>query len=366
MFRFSGSKLGGFGSNGTKGSGSVAMKNDTFDVGIEQAALVLMRQERAEDENDPETSARRARLLPGLISYVEQAPQRRRQRHLLGYGASTMAVLSAAAAAVLWLAPVANNDDNLTAHANGGELLLLRGQGQQSVAPGESTVLQVLDQVRTTEASNATLTLPTGSNVELRSSSTVQIAQINSGSYETLRLLNGSVRVKVPKLAAGEYFAVLTATSKVVVHGTRFTVDVGAGALPGTACVAVEEGLVAVHTAEEIHWIGAGESWSCRGSEPKAAPVPASEPPSPPEKTMVPPSRASLGESVSERAASVSLAEQNRLFQRALTHQRRQEWDEARVGYEELLRRYPDAPVAGEARVQLRKMRDKVAVEQEP
>ena len=66
MFRFSGSKLGGFGSNGTKGSGSVAMKNDTFDVGIEQAALVLMRQERAEDENDPETSARRARLLPGL------------------------------------------------------------------------------------------------------------------------------------------------------------------------------------------------------------------------------------------------------------------------------------------------------------
>jgi TolA-binding protein len=66
----------------------------------------------------------------------------------------------------------------------------------------------------------------------------------------------------------------------------------------------------------------------------------------------------------SEQSEIATLAEQNRLFQTALTHQRREEWNGARGAYEELLKRYPKGPIAAEARVQLRKIRDKIAAEQ--
>ena len=60
---------------------------------------------------------------------------------------------------------------------------------------------------------------------------------------------------------------------------------------------------------------------------------------------------------------SADLAEQNRLFQIALTHQRRQEWAAARGAYEQLLRRFPDAPLSSEARVQLGKLQAQSAGE---
>jgi hypothetical protein len=172
--------------------------------------------------------------------------------------------------------------------------------------------------------------------------------------------------VHVPKLETGEYFAVLTETSKVVVHGTRFTVDVSQRATPGATCVMVDEGLVAVHTAEQVHWVGVGESWGCKTAVAKNEDTPPSPPAvaADPAEAPVAATNRNLGSTSNEQREIASLAEQNRLFQRALTHQRREEWDEARGAYEELLKRYPGAPLAGEARVQLRKIRDKISAEQ--
>jgi hypothetical protein len=345
------------------GGGFEHLRNEA-EVGIEQQSLELMRQERPQFEDDQQAAARRARLLPSLIQYVESGPKRR-QRRLVGLYGSGLA-LAAAAAVALWVSPALFKSESNLIATSSGDFWLLRGEQQETVHAGAAAALQELDQVRTPASHGATLTLPTGSDVHVNESSTVQIAQINPGNYETLRLLGGSVKVHVPKLKTGEYFAVLTETSKVVVHGTRFTVDVSQRATPGATCVMVDEGLVAVHTAEQVHWVGVGESWGCQATVAKSDEAATTQPAVVTEQPETPTAAANrnVGSTSSEQREIASLAEQNRLFQRALTHQRREEWDGARGTYEELLKRYPDAPLAAEARVQLRKIRDKISAEQ--
>ncbi len=323
-----------------------------LEVGVEQLALAAMRQKRPGPM--PADDARRQRVLPALLAHVEQQPGRLRRKRLLRYGAGLG--LTAAAGAAVWLslqqARDATPHATASVQATGGELVLLRGDQQRAVAAGNSEPLAVSDRVHTA-AGGATLTLPTGSRVSVSGKTTVEVAQLGAGGYETLRLLDGSIQVQVPKLATGEYFAVLTATSKVVVHGTRFAVDVGPRALPGATCVEVQEGLVTVHAPEGEHWLGPGESTGCRPLE--GPTTRAAEPKSP----VTPAASARAGgvaRAAGSAVPSADLAEQNRLFQIALTHQRRQEWAEARRAYEQLLRRFPDAPLSAEARVQLAKL----------
>jgi TolA-binding protein len=331
-----------------------------LEVGGEQAALSAMRQSRPAEM--PADDARRQRVLPALLAHVEGQPPRARRQRLLKYGAAIG--LTAAAGVAAWLLPRQAGEPAAQAPANvraeAGRLVLMRGDEQRTLSPGESEQLTLSDRVHTAEG-GATLTLPTGSSVQVNQKSTVQVAQLGSGGYETVRLLAGSMQVQVPKLATGEYFAVLTPTSKVVVHGTRFGVDVGSRALPGAACVEVQEGLVAVHVPEAVHWLGAGESTGCsstvrpagRTAEPKSVVAP-----------VVPPRSAAVAKADNSATGhSADLAEQNRLFQIALTYQRRQQWAEARRAYEQLLRRFPSAPLASEARVQLGKVQARSAGE---
>jgi hypothetical protein len=336
-----------------------------LEVGVEQAALSALRQNRP-----PETladDASRQRVLPALVAHVAQQPARARRRRLQKYGA--VIGLAAAAGAALWLLPRQAGEPVTRApasvRADGGQLFVMRGDQQHALDPGKSEELAIADRIHTA-AGTATLALSTGSRVQISPNTTVQAEELGTFGYETLRLLGGNIQVRVPKLATGEYFAVLTATTKIVVHGTRFGVDVGPRALPGAACVEVEEGLVAVHAPEATHWLGPGESTGCRGTEQKAAR--AAEPksdavhalPAPP---SVPSKSAAVAKAGSSAGLSADLAEQNRLFEIALTHQRRKEWNEARRAYEQLLRRFPDASLAGEARVQLSKVQAQSAGE---
>lgn len=328
-----------------------------LELGVEQSALAALRQARPDDLR-PGPASRRDRVLPDLLHHVQSVPSRLRRRRAI-YGAAV--AFAAAAGALLWLSPVSTSQQVVRREPNvravDGELLLLRGDREQAVRQGQSLQLAVSDRVHTRSGA-ANLVLPTGSAVRVSPQSTVQVAQLEPGSYETLRLLEGSVHVQVPKLAAGEYFAVLTATAKVVVHGTRFDVAVGEPAQPGAACVRVQEGLVAVHTAEAVHWVGPGESSGCKlPSRAASEPAPPVEAPALPQQ---PTAAVSTGRGVkmqpSEAAVSADLAEQNRLFQTALTHQRRQQWSDARAAYQQLLDRFPDAPLAAEARAQLSKL----------
>lgn len=329
-----------------------------MELGGEQSALAALREARPDDTR-PGPASRRDRVLPELLYHVQAVPTRWRRRRA-AYGAAV--VFAAAAGIALWLMPFSasqhqvHNEPNVRAVT--GELLLFHGASQHTVQSGRSSKLAVSDRVHTRSGA-ASLVLPTGSSVRVAPESTVQVAQLEPGSYETLRLLEGSVHVQVPKLAAGEYFAVLTATSKVVVHGTRFDVAVGERAEPGAACVQVQEGLVAVHTAEAVHWVGPGESSGCKlpesaTSEPTAVVEVPAEPVQPTPAIARNPSVPSPPRTAD--ALSADLAEQNRLFQIALTHQRRQQWADARATYQQLLNRFPDAPLAAEARAQLSKL----------
>jgi ferric-dicitrate binding protein FerR (iron transport regulator) len=211
-------------------------------------------------------------------------PVRAQRQRLLKYGAALG--LAAAAGAALWLWPGQAGERSAGAtasvRAEGEQLFLVRGDQQRALGPGQSEQLVISDRVHTA-AGRATLLLPSGSRVQMDEKTKLHLAQVGTSRDETVRLLDGSIQLQVPQRAADEYFVVLTATTKIVVHGTRFRVDLGPHARPGTACVEVQEGLAVVHTAEAAHYLGPGESAGCTGvglpsprvTEPKrdAAPV---------------------------------------------------------------------------------------------
>jgi ferric-dicitrate binding protein FerR (iron transport regulator) len=211
---------------------------------------------------------------------VTAEPVRDRQR-LLKYGAALG--LAAAAGAALWLLLGQPGERSAGATvsvlAEGGQLFLMRGDQQRALGSGQTEQLVLSDRVHT-GAGRATLLLPSGSRVQIDKRTKVQLAEIGASRHETVRLLDGSIQVQVPKRAADEHFAVLTATAKIVVHGARFGVELGPPARTGAACVEVQEGLVVVHTAEATHYLGPGQSAGCTGVglpspviEPTAAPA---------------------------------------------------------------------------------------------
>ncbi|HEY0713012.1 MAG TPA: hypothetical protein VGF45_10085, partial [Polyangia bacterium] len=93
------------------------------------------------------------------------------------------------------------------------------------------------------------------------------------------------------------------------------------------------------------HLVGAGQSWGC---DPRPLPGLTATTAEPPRAAPTP------ARAVSEsRAESRALRIQNQLFQRALHAQRAGENQLARETYRAFLQRYPDAPLAAQARANL-------------
>src|SRR5690606_17235396 len=67
-----------------------------------------------------------------------------------------------------------------------------------------------------------------------------------------------------------EQFSIATPDAQVVVHGTVFSVHVGAPAHPQT-CVRVSEGLVEVRHGAGRVYVEAGQTWGCAGGAEQAA-----------------------------------------------------------------------------------------------
>jgi hypothetical protein len=181
--------------------------------------------------------------------------------------------------------------------------------------------------------------------------------QLDRGkSSETVRLGRGRIQLEVPPLPNGSSLSVRTPDALVVVHGTRFTVDVAGEGDGVVTTVDVLEGRVSVERAGQTAILGPGGHWS---SPRTAAAPPETAPTHPAEAVETPPERQEPSRRSAPAAGSASrladesqagsasrLAAENRLFRAALAARRDGDLPRARALVRELLARYPTSPLA--------------------
>ncbi|MDP9149527.1 MAG: FecR domain-containing protein [Myxococcota bacterium] len=192
-------------------------------------------------------------------------------------------------------------------------------------------------------------------------------AQLGTSRREELRLEQGFVRVHVPKLPRGHFFAIRTPNTLVSVHGTTFSVEVtrsGPFALPRTRVI-VTEGVVTVREGDRPIFLDAGMEWASSleklpevigPTSDKGANVSGAshgrEKPRPDAQDG--PSSAPSDSAPKEGSENqTELADQNRLFSQATQARARGDGEGAARLFGEFTRRYPDAPLAQDAHVAL-------------
>ncbi len=175
-------------------------------------------------------------------------------------------------------------------------------------------------------------------------------------TVERVELARGSIRVKVPKLGPRRQFRVSTPDTLVIVHGTEFRVTVHAAAAGRTNTeVEVLSGRVEVRKKQTVEFLDAGGAWSSRD---EAAPPARSSESKGRSKSSASPepggeaARSTKATSKQVDARDGRLARANALLTSALEAARNGKDELALARLEELLRRYPDSPVADNARVE--------------
>jgi hypothetical protein len=227
-----------------------------------------------------------------------------------------------------------------------GAAVVKTGDHSETLARGRTAHLAEADAVTTTTDAEANMLLPRGVRIKLASSTELSLTRILEAE-QRLRLGLGYIEVSVPRPGGPRVFSVDTPDSQVVVHGTEFSVlvehDARTNAFATT--VSVTRGSVFVSHAGEQRLLEIGTTWSSRAGD-TTPPAMALDPLSAP--ALAPSARS---KSVHAPAAPPSLAEQNRLFQAFLDA--RAAGDDARAirMLDELLTRFPDTPLADQARL---------------
>lgn len=231
----------------------------------------------------------------------------------------------------------------------------------ESIHPGEASLaLRNEDEVRTAQDGQARLSLAQGTSVTVFPGSQVRLAPSTPQS-SAIDLRVGRVEVHVPRLGPAGTFSVLTPHAQIVVHGTRFVVEVQARRADGVAptSVRVIEGRVAVRAVDREVMLEAGAAWSNETQTVSAAA--ATEVPAPPPPSVASPSASPSARAVANTNAGVdagasgpgsTLSEENRIFRAAMDARRRGNDAEAIRHLDALLGRYPNSTLAQEARVE--------------
>jgi len=301
--------------------------------------------------------AQKERLLPLVRAVVRETPRRLRRRRLVRFGAYGLSGLGAVAALGLWLTSslgVWSEQPAMVAVTPfDGAALLFRDAEGRVTAFTEPRQLPTEGSLEAGAGARARFTTPLGVEVEVSARTAVGLSEVRPEHHASrLNLVDGTVRCRVPRLAAGESFAVVTPGAEVIVHGTVFTVRTTDK--PHTPCVMVEEGRVEVRTPSGSRWLGAGERSGCEpevAEQPRVALAPPSEPP----KNTPPKARAPNTTNTQQGASA--LAEQNRLLAEALAAEQRGDPNTARALFTRLLVRHPSSPLATEARAGLARVK---------
>jgi hypothetical protein len=219
------------------------------------------------------------------------------------------------------------------------------------------------------EVSAARVTTAGGVRIELAERTDVDLGALAGRSRKsTLKLLRGAVECRVPPLAPGQTFSVLTPRAEVVVHGTVFSVRTSDDPAAPT-CVRVSEGRVTVHGDDGVRTLTRGQSFGCP-PEPSPSAVTVAERATPEGAAALSPSpksaprpldksRVTRPEAVppKEARAAGTLEQENGLLSRGLSSERAGFCGDASRSFSELLSRYPESPLAPEARAGLERCR---------
>ena len=214
------------------------------------------------------------------------------------------------------------------------------------------------------------------------------VAYDEGAATHRFTLSRGAMHLAVEKLTRGQRFFVNTLDAEVEVRGTVFNVKV---IDPTEGCgqrtqVSVEEGVVEVRTARDLHTLHAGDTWAGDCADTHAKPTQrepvvggvattgASQRSAP--RTKVKDGEQTLGEVAAGSPAVADvhqasylpradvqpksvLAQQNDLYARASAERHLRHWDAALVLYQQLIIRYPGSALVESAQVQrLRILRD--------
>jgi hypothetical protein len=226
--------------------------------------------------------------------------------------------------------------------------------GDATVVAANGTVaVRDGDELRTSADGTARLTMPRNVRVDLGVATKLWVDQANEAEQH-LRLDLGHVAVAVPNPGGPRTVAFTTPDSEVIVHGTKFTVDVARNGADGTiTSVTVTRGSVLVVHGADQRLIEAGHHWSSAESAGQTAEARNRRPASA-SAARGTPSR------VPRRALPVdgSLTDQNRLFQAALDARAAGDDETVIRQLDLLLARYPESTLAPEARLlRLRSLR---------
>ena len=229
-------------------------------------------------------------------------------------------------------------------------------RGGVPVPAWEGFALALGDEVRTASQAKSELRVGSGALVSIEPESRVSVER-----PQAIEVAQGEVGVSVPKLGAGS-FVVRTPDARVVVHGTRFIVSVGAVTERPRTRVRVLEGRVSVEYEGREAFVGAGESWPAVEPRPSGATQTSAASPVAPATALragksVPeakpdPSHPAVASSRIDPAAARALAEQNRLFSAAVAARRSGDERTALTLLDELLAKHPTTQLAPEARVE--------------
>jgi hypothetical protein len=180
---------------------------------------------------------------------------------------------------------------------------------------------------------------------------------LGSAKTNHVELRQGEVTCRVPHLAEGERFSVVTPDARVVVHGTVFSVRFDpARGTDSKTCVRVTQGVVIVHHDSQETALNAGDSWGCSSPETAQSPAPApaalgetGTPGSSGAATAKPGAHVVAQHAAKEPPSRSTLAEETQLLQSALAAERLGNRDKARIMLQSLLTEYPSSPLSREA-----------------
>ncbi len=240
--------------------------------------------------------------------------------------------------------------------------------GQAVASPGESA---------------SALRLPSGVVVAMTPETRFQMSDLSAptNAREELVVEVGVLHVEVPKLPPGHTFAVRTPDAIVTVHGTSFSVEVTKAGPPGatTTTVVVAHGVVSVLHANQEALLYAGMEWSSSGQLPVATAASAeprgrasSAPANPPRVPGVAhdsigrldrrpaesaPATSAVASTPEAPSRSADLTTQNALFAEAQLARKQGDPTGALRLLDDLVRRYPAAPLTEDAHVEMFRLR---------
>lgn len=302
----------------------------------------------------------RGRIVSAILAAAERVDAERASRKRWRTFAAMAAGVAALVGSAGWFAHRNRStteaaDPSLSiADVHGVVTRLDHGVGL-SFAPGRTATISPDGEFITAPQSEARLRTPSGLEIGVFEKSRMSLAGLRAAGSNSVSLVTGDIRCRVPHLAEKHTFSVITPNATVVVHGTVFRVTVSGHAGALETCVRVEEGVVGVQTPAGETLVTADRSWGCNLEEqpaPLAAPSASGERFPSPLRPM--PKERPAG---TTRAKAGTLDEENRLFQAGLSAERQGDALGAGAFFEQLLSRYPDSPLASDTRRALARVR---------